>query len=249
MTILKAHNSFLKANGKILKAGGGDIFFLTYFENFDESTGTDTPIIGEPYTLDIQKQDLTKSSLNLFGGACSAIKDKYRLQRSVGFTKPIPENIDFISSELFILCEGTRYDFGSSVGLDSTNIALDPYFSESEFGIFGPNYEGPSSQYTLYNGTTRVYSSDYGFFKFGKNIRFKTSHIAVTYDIKNKIKRYYVDGDIMLELRNQNSTNYNFSMFQSNTGKSFIITGVAFFSSDKSINNGMNYPVPTQRYA
>ena len=67
MAILKANGKILKANGKILKAGGGDIFFLTYFENFDESTGTDTPIIGEPYTLDIQKQYLTKSSLNLFG--------------------------------------------------------------------------------------------------------------------------------------------------------------------------------------
>lgn len=246
MAILKANGKILKANGKILKAGGGDIFFLTYFENFDESTGTDTPIIGEPYTLDIQKQYLTKSSLNLFGGACSAIKDEYRLQSSVGFTKPIPENIDFISSELFILCEGKRNDFSSSVRLDSTGITLDPYFSKSEFGIFGPYYEGPSSLYTLYNGTIRVYGT---YFKFGKNIRFKTSHIAVTYDIKNKIKRFYVDGDLMLELRNQNSTNYNFFMFQANTGKSFIITGVAFFSSDKSINNGMNYPVPTQRYA
>lgn len=246
MAILKANGKILKANGKILKAGGGDIFFLTYFENFNESTGTDTPIIGEPYTLDIQKQYLTKSSLNLFGGACSAIKDEYRSQKAVGFTKPIPENIDFISSELFILCEGTRYDFGSSVGLDSTYITLDPFFSSVDFGIFGPGYDGSSSQYTLYNGTTRAYGT---YFKFGKNIRFKTSHIAVTYDIKNKIKRFYVDGDIMLELRNQNSTDYNFSMCQANTGKSFIITGVAFFSSDKSINNGMNYPVPTQRYA
>lgn len=98
----------------------------------------------------------------------------------------------------------------------------------------------------MFNGTLRV-NTDY--FRFGKNIRYKTSHLAITYDVINKIDRFYVDGDIMLEIRNHQISNYRLKLQQFNTGKSFTLTGLAYFSQDKSTNDGMNYPVPTQRYA
>lgn len=248
MAILKANNSFLKANGKILVGpeSGGDIIFLTYFDNFDASTGTDIPIVGDPYTLDLQKQYLTRSSLNLFGGTCPAVKDEYKIAELVGFSKPIPQDVEFISSELFVLCEGTRSDYGSILGFGMYDLTLDPYFSSEYFGIFGPYYSGSSSNYTMFNGTLRAYTT---YFRFGKNIRHKISHLASTYDVKNKIIRFYVDGDIMLELRNIVASNYRLRFKQNNTLKSFTITGVAYFSYDKSTNDGMNYPVPTQRYA
>lgn len=230
-------------------AGGGDLqecFFLTYFDNFDESTGVDIPIVGDPYTLDITKQRLTRSSLNLFGGTCPAVKDEYISNDLAGFSKPIPQGVEFISSELFVLCEGTRSDFGSALGFGIYDLTLDPYYSSTDFGIFGPYYSGSTSDYTMYNGTTRVYTN---YFKFGKNIRYKTSHLASTYDVINEIIRFYVDGELMLEIRNLVATNYRFRFKQINSQKSFTITGVANFSYDKSINFGMNYPIPTERYA
>lgn len=247
MAILSVNNCFLKANGKILVGpeSGGDIIFLTYFDNFDESTGTDIPIVGDPYTLDIQKQKLTRSSLNLFGGDCPALKDEYKSNNFVGFSKPIPEDVEFISAELFLLCEGTRIDYHSILGFGVADIKLDPYLTSTSFPVFGPDYTGSSSDYTMFNGTLRVNNS----FRFGKNIRYKTSHLAITYDVINKIVRFYVDGDIMLEIRNYQTSYYRFRFVQSNTGKSFTLTGVAYFSYDKSTNDGMNYPVPTQRYA
>lgn len=248
MAILKANNSFLKANGKILVGpeSGGDIIFLTYFDNFDASTGTDIPIVGDPYTLDVAKQRLTRSSLNLFGGNCPALKDEYNRAEYTGFSKTIPEDVEFISAELFVLCEGTRADIVSGLDFGVSYLTLDPYFSSSQFGIFGPYYTGSSSNYTMFNGTARAYST---YFKFGKNIRYKISHLASTYDVKNKIVRFYVDGDIMLEIRNSQASRYRLGFVQNNTGKSFTLTGVAYFSYDKSTNDGMNYPVPTQRYA
>jgi hypothetical protein len=226
--------------------GGGDIIFLTYFDNFDASTGTDIPIVGDPYTLDVRKQALTRSSLNLFGSTCPALKDEYKEVEYTGFSKIIPEDVEFISAELFILCEGTGSQYGSLLSFGVDNLTLDPYYSSTEFGIFGPYYSGSSSNYTMFNGTIR---SNTNYFQFGKNIRFKISHLASTYDVKNKITRFYVDGDIMLEIRNYyEMTSYKFGVRQNNTGKSFTITGVAYFSYDKSTNDGMNYPVPTERY-
>lgn len=139
MAILKANNSFLKANGKILVGpeSGGDIIFLTYFDNFDESTGTDIPIVGDPYTLDITKQKLTRSSLNLFGGDCPALKDEYKTVDFVGFSKPIPEDVEFISAELFLLCEGNRIDYHSLLDFGVASIMLDPYFSSTSFPHLG----------------------------------------------------------------------------------------------------------------
>ena len=248
MAILKANGSFLKANGKILVGpeSGGDIIFLTYFDNFDASNGTDIPIVGDPYTLDVSKQALTRSSLNLFGGTCPALKDEYNKAEYTGFSKIIPEDVEFISAELFILCEGTRGDFGSVLSFGVDTLTLDPYFSSQLFGIFGPYYSGSSRNYTMFNGTIRSYTT---YFRFGKNIRYKTSHLASTYDVKNKIIRFYVDGDIMLEIRNYEKSRYVLGVQQNNKGKSFTLTGVAYFSYDKSTNDGMNYPVPTQRYA
>lgn len=222
-----------------------DCFFLTYFDNFDELTGVDNPLVGDPYTLDVSKQTLSKASLNLFGETCPALKDEYKQAAYTGFAKIIPEGIEFISSELFILCEGTRPDFGSVIGFGVANLVLDPYYSSDYFGTFGPGYSGSSSDYTMYNGTVRANGS----FRFGKNIRYKLSHLASTYDVKNKIGRFYVDGEIMLEIRNYVQTHYRFGVQQNNTGKSFTVSGVAFFSSDKSINDGLNYKIPEGRYS
>ena len=230
-------------------AGGGDLqkcFFLTYFDNFNTSIGADIPIIGDPYTLDVSKQRLTRSSLNLFGGTCPALKDEYIQEEYTGFSKIIPDDVEFISAELFVLCEGDRNDFGSVLRIGVDNLTLDPYLSSTEFVTFGPYYDGSASNYTMFNDTTRSMKT---FFKFGKNIRYKISHLASTYDVQNKTIRFYVDGDIMLEIRNYEKSRCGFGVQQNNTGKSFTLTGVAFFNFDKSTNGGMNYPIPTERYA
>lgn len=251
MTLLKAHNSFLKANGKIIKSESiiNELLFLTYFDDFNNDTKIDKPLVGPDCLYSGDGQSYTLSSLNLFNSTVNSIYNTYKNSdyRKFIIDEPIPSNVKFISSEMFVLCQGTRYDFGSSITFGCLILVLDPYFSSSEFLISTPSID--NLEHTLYNGTRYSNYGSYGCGTAGIDIRYKLSHIASVYDVENKKLRYYIDGNIMLELRNKEIEKYQLKFGQFNTGKSFNITGIAIWAKDMSINDGMNYPVPTRRYA
>lgn len=232
--------------------GGGNLkncFFLTYFDNYDEITNYDTPIIGEQWSFNLPGQNYNKTTINIFGG-CPAIKNTYKnsTQQYI-YNIPYPDEISFISSEMFLLCEGNESGGnGSALSMDCTFFGCAPRGNVDSFGIFGPYMTNPQSDTTLYNGTTNPESS---FTRFGINVRHKISFLSATFDIQNKVQRFYCDGVLMMEKRNMNFSSWKpqIALMQTSSNLSMTATGIAYFNYDKSENNGMTYPIPTQRYA
>lgn len=220
--------------------------FLTYFDNYNESTKIDTPAIGEPYSILTDKNRYSKSTMTLFGQTFNCLYNSYYSQGAYDLSSIDISEYDYVSAEMWLLPEGSRYDFSSNVGLIDT-IVIDPYFTSNDFPIFGPYYTGSSDNVTMYNGT--IWNSCYtGYFRFGTRFRNQVGFLSVVYNNINKSIRYYSNGSLMLELRNRHFSRFYYRLNQANTGKTFKATGIACFNYDKSINNGMNYPVPTKRY-
>lgn len=233
-------------------AGGGNLkncFFLTYFENYDEITNIDTPIIGEPWSFNLPGQNYEKTNINIFGG-CTAIKNTYKNSSQQNVYKiPYPDEIKFISSEMFILCEGNQSTGnGAALSMDCTYFGCSPRGNVNSFGWFGPYMTDQHSDTTLYNGTTNP-SGD--FTRFGINVRHKISFLSATFDIDNKVQRFYCDGVLMMEKRNINFPSWKpqITLMQATANLSMTATGIAYFNYDKSENNGTTYPIPTQKYA
>lgn len=252
MAILKANGKILKANGKIIKAESiiNELLFLTYFDNFDNDTKIDKPLVGPDCLYSGDGQSYTLSSISLFGKATNSILNQYNNSSNYKFIfqEDIPYGVKYISSELFVLTSGTRDDYSSWIFLNPSILAIDPLFSSTTFGSAGP-YTAGGRSVEYFNGST---SSSWNFLKPGINIRYKLSHLAMVWDLENHISRYYVDGIIMSKIKlvdADRKTYYALQFGQNNSGKSFNITGIAIWAKDMSINNGMNYPVPTRRYA
>lgn len=77
MAILKAHNSFLRANGKILGTkDGGDLIYETDFSNFDFANKIDYPKVGSPKAFSFNTQYYEKTSITIDGVSYPAIRKK-----------------------------------------------------------------------------------------------------------------------------------------------------------------------------
>ena len=227
-----------------------NLLFLTYFNNFNNTTKIDTPLVGEAYSMS-GGQSYTPSTLTINGLTYPAIYDVYGTSAGgpACVNKPVPEGIDFISSELWVYATGYRSDFSSGITLGcGPQIVIDPMFTYYEFPISGP-YVGSCDTYTLYNGSGIDTSYPPGYFRMGTNIRHRIAHIAVVDDLVKKDSYYYTDGTLMYVLHgSRQSANYRYGLSQANTEKNFTVTGVAMFAGDRRINNGMNYPVPDKPY-
>lgn len=252
MAILKANGKILKANGKIIKAESiiNELLFLTYFDDFDNDTKIDKPLVGPDCLYSGDGQSYTLSSISLFGKATNSILNQYNNSSYYKFVfqEDIPSGVKYISSELFVLPSGTRDAYSSGIYLNPSILAIDPLYSSTIFGSAGPATGGGRSV-EYFNGST---NSSYNFLKPGINIRYKLSHLAMVWDIANNIETYYVDGIIQARIQlieNDRKNFYAISFGQNYVGKSFNITGIAIWAKDMSINGGMNYPVPTKRYA
>lgn len=223
----------------LYKDGGGDgqrAIFLTHFDVFDNSRQQDTPEIGDPYIFDIAVQVVSQIDVNFFGKTIKAIRDEWHVSGDAGFRKAI--EYKKMSFEGWFYIGGTANSFGLVFQIGSRYIYVDPMYS-NDFQIFGPLLNDVS--YTMYNGTT---VSSYNFAKFGVAPRNEWFFYSCVFDEENKEIRFYINGDIMLKIISTvPDTEWGFILNQQNSGKYTDVAYAAAFNFDKSINNGMNYPI------
>lgn len=235
-------------------AGEGDLrecIFLTYFENFNETTKLDIPKIGEPYTILLNNtpQVYEKRTIpDLYGGVTALYN--YATTQDNSNSARIKtldlSNYDVFSLELWFLNTGDRTDFQIYIGILQLLI-FDPGFSTSEFRISGPYANGEQRpNYTLYNGTKwSSYSSNY--IQLGEPTRFVNTFVSLVADRNNNEIRLYSNGKIMYKVSNYNiQNNVVFRANNQNTSKQTYVTGIAAFTYDKSENEGMTYPIPNK---
>ena len=237
--------------------GGGDLkecVFLTYFENFDEDTMCDVPIIGDSYTIDLNGKPqvyLKRTIPDLYNGI-NALYNYVTAQDDSNSSKIVSldfTDINIFTLEMWFLNTGTRSDYQTYITI-LQQLIFDPGFSSTNFKISGP-YAATSfkTNYTLYNGTS--WSSYHGnYISLGEPTRFVNTHIAIVCDrTKNEI-RLYANGKIMYKVVNFNISNVvQMKCTQQNVQKQTYITGIAAFTYDKSEDEGVTYPVPNNRYA
>ena len=231
------------------------LLFLTYFNNFNNTTKIDTPLVGSPYVMQDQQsntQPYTPSSLTISGIVYPAVYTAAEGQSQTSLrlvNEPIPSGTTVLSSEMWIYTGGTRDDFGGGLSLGVAPwITLDPLFTNYDFPLSGPSTSSCNKNYNLYNGSS--VNSYYGvYFRFGTNIRLKTVHLAIVDCLETRDSWYYINGNLMYVLHTVTHANtYGYQLRQNNTGKSFTVTGIAIFAGDRRTNNGMNYPVPDGPY-
>jgi hypothetical protein len=223
----------------LYKEGGGSsqrAIFLTKFDVFDNSLHQDTPDIGDPYIFDPAVQYVRQIDVDFLGRTIKAIHDEWIVGSSAGFKK----NIEYkkMSFEGWFYLGGNSDSYGLTFQIGPKYIYADPLYSGS-FEIFGPLLDNVS--YTLYNGTT---VGDYNFAKFGVRPRKEWFFYSCVFDEENKEIRFYINGDIMLKIiSNVPYPEWGFLLEQQNSGKYTDVAYAAAFEGDKSINNGLNYPI------
>ena len=263
MAILKAHNSFLRANGKILvKSEGGlaDFLYLSYFDGFDTETFIDTPIVGSPTTyvnsVDFSKPKYNAVKTTLNGmPALSIIASQSTPWYFHGqLLQNISENV--ISLEFFIKQLGTT-SYSSEAGLLGLDHWTNPYnsfcvllaceYSKNTITFFTRNFG-----FSTYNGAYYDYQGQRRGYRLPYQIYNKTIHCAITLNKELNKGRLYVDGNLYIEFTGINSTDIfqslAFEMINNSTSETLTITQLAVRKGDFSINDGMNFPIPQTPY-
>lgn len=254
MAVLKANGSFLKSNGKILvrpEGGLADFLYLTYFENFDEGNGTDIPIIGNATQFTNYAPNIFKKT-NLDGMPALRTNAFDQTWHYYKFLENVDDEI--ISLESFLVSYGTGNEgqyFGFEGNSDtdlyySADAKLIIRYSNSPRMIFCRYWS-----FTTYNGASYSYSGQRIGYTIPNQIYGKKIHYAVVIDKTNKEGRLYVDGILYMWWRNGIADFFEtlrLGVYSNQGDQPTVFTQLAVRKGDRSINDGMNYPVPQTPY-
>lgn len=196
MAILKAHNSFLRANGNILGTkDGGDIIYETDFSNFDFANKIDYPKVGSPKAFSFNTQYYEKTSITIDGVSYPAIRHK-TVGSSQSFTANFADELNGVNLYTF---ETTVYKPSwSGVG------GAIEYYGGSDFAGspiincwlgdrgYGVTRRPAGSIVSYYNGFRNLYEAFY--YSTNSDIR-NINGICkggVTFDVSNNLAKVYL---------------------------------------------------------
>lgn len=237
MAILKAHNSFLKANGKILvkNDGGSEIIYGTNFENFDFANKIDYPYIGNPKGFQFNVNYFEKTSVIIDGVSYPAIKHKNGNSaelRAVFNEELENENIYTVEFDLFKPSfnglGGTCFTYGTNnwVGKWAASPIINCYKSNRGYGIGARNISG----ITLFNDFYFAYE----FFYFSNSTK-SISGICTggtTFDKVNGKVKVYLKGKKALSGNIVPIDNYD-TRFYSDSNMELYLLGLRIYRKDR----------------
>lgn len=221
--------------------------YLSYFDNFDDSTSTDYPLIG-PSSTDFKTDSTStynKASMTILGQSVNAcFANSGGSSSSIGISHGIDLDIskyDIISAECFAKFQTIRSDYGWRFYI-SRNWSDHISRQGSSLGAY------VTSGTTFYNGATGTQDS---FSNFGLTIVNGTIYfLSVVIDRINNCTYYYVNGTLYQKSpRTTNRLAFVANPYGYSTGYNNITwTQSAVFNWNKSTNNHSEYPVPTELY-
>lgn len=227
-----------KANGQLK-----DFLFLTYFDNFDAATLTDTPVVGSPvvYTNSLHP---TVSSMSSSIGTTSA------LSYYVSFDTTYNVNV-------FPLLENNRVYTIDFLMEFATNNAFFAYLSPiCDIAAYDRSYSGGMTGFWLQSTTPVVYRKDgiqtidrwSNWTGYGVQNRAKNKvHFAFVFDFINSQVKLYLDGILCFILtcsysRYTEKPNAFFGSYN----RPSMVTQLSLREGDFS--DGDTFPVPTEPY-
>lgn len=251
MAILKANNSILKANGKILKAANrlADLLYYTRFETID-SNFIDTPLVGE--RVDYKGTRIEGLYLNNF-----LPSDNKFLHWQQDFQQTIKTDIvnlgedglEQITIEYFLIGKGAT-DFGSG---------LDIYLNNKN--IMQDNFNALTNRYLRISGMANLNVQTFNGCQVISQWGYRCIvpldlcpnnsifHRAIVIK-KDNTQWHYVNGKLAV-INTLTREVKNVVQIGRFTGRSELWvshSNFAIWSKDRSINGGMEYPVPTKPY-
>lgn len=253
MALYKYNGVLLKSKESILLKEKEDFVKLSYFNNYTNSI--DTPVYGEPYTIEnnghlikntMVINDITYPSLKLYGS---------------GYSGKIPIGLDFLSVGTISI------DFYVRINVQGCWATI-PSLSNTRWyipGLWGNFYSSSrgigsvstptSNRPYYYNPSLRSITFDDQLLYVNNEIKSDTIfHGAYVYKLidENTVEqRIYINGELQTIYRYSKSliTNNNLC-FDSNYSSNCYVefTQLAIRIGDYSINEGQNFPVPTEPY-
>lgn len=158
----------------------------------------------------------------------------------------IPNTAKQFSIEYFFLINYSGASRGTAILFAPTSkgCGCDPY----GWGNFCGSLSG-ISDLTPYNGTYIFGSGSEGYFRFPITLHTQLIHMAYVLDTETSIVKIYINGIIYCSYKFNAGIEHKARPYMNpRNGWTCAMTQLAIFSYDKSTNNGMNYPVPTEPY-
>jgi hypothetical protein len=225
------------------------LLYLTYFNNFDFSTMVDTPIIGEQFRLDTRSAvKYNSSTLQCMGTTIPALYVTCGLtgEYNVSSDISIPEDISIWSIEYLLYIPYESLSSGVGIYFSTTTKALvcDPYGWGSATGSFNG-----ISNIQVYNGAMMIGSGGDGRIRFPIDLYNNICHCAQIINHNSNSVRVYINGTIYCSYIFDSGVEHKARPYLgARNNWSGTMSQLAIFGYDKSINDGMNYPVPTSPY-
>lgn len=221
-----------------------DFLYLTYYNNFNTSTGVDVPIVGNEVTYPNDTGVYSINTITYGNIVYPALKyspDAEAAKRAdIISTSGMTSST--ISIELICALYRSDYDTESDIGLYGCIFGL--FSAENNIKI---RIDNDSQSIITHNGLT-LYSGNAYQLPDIYSYTELTMHIAIVCTNLTQIK-IYVDGVLYIEFTRTvipshiKLVNY---IYRSIAYSKF--TQLAVRNGDFSINDGANYPVPTQPY-
>lgn len=250
--LLKFGTSLLKTDNNLLYEPDTNGFIrLTYFNNY--TYPIDTPLIGEPYNISSNR--FVKNTMIINDIVYPSIKIQGR-----GYTGKLDTNINYADWSIL------TFEFFCKLYMTQSWCSPFIPFNGLWPGVWADNYgRDRGAGVTVFRDTTynwiykannlREYEVDNWRMFINSDIKDNIPfHIAYVFKKNNNIveQKIYINGILQTiinvpitqssDTRIHCDTNYNSSCYVEAT--QFAIRKI-----DPSINNGMNYPVPTEPYA
>jgi len=224
--------------------------YLTYFSDFDSTTGIDTPVVGSAidYSQYISKGfTYTPDNLSYNGVRYPGVNitapnaDITGAEVYPGIQPPNETSFDIV----FRYIDHSGY-YGSFLWYDWFTVSPVGHITSSKFTLLVKktftctNYNGAYT-YNTDNTTTNII--------LPINLDTNTHLFSVVVNMTTRIARLYVDGTLYVSA--VMDSGYNFAIdwqISPRYRTELFVSQLAVREGDWSINNGMNYPVPRKPY-
>ena len=253
--LLKYNTSLVKVTNNLVKMEDKPAFArLSYFNNY--ANGIDTPVYGEPYTIQ-NNGNLFKNTMVINGVTYPSIK-----LFGAGYTAKFDIGINFLEIKTISIDFYVRINvqdcWATIPSLCNTRWYIPGLwgnFYSSDRGI-GSVSTPPSNWPVYYNSNLRSITFDNQLLLVNDTIKsdtiFHGAYIYTLIDNDTKVEqRIYINGELQTIYSYSKSliTNNNL-VFDTNYRTNCYVefTQLAIREGDDSINNKQNFPVPTEPY-
>ena len=246
------------------KPSNKSFLYLTYYDNYDSTTLTDTPKIGDPVTYSVYKLFVPASVLRTYGDyqmpfLCNSTTKEGNLWNGyLNFDLPQVFSLEWIENYPTMGTSSFGMPGGFKIGKSSnrnigiclngvvTNVIgleISDYYNSLQSGWYSERNYRTTSSYTNY--VRYYYRSN------NSSLRNTNIHIAIVVNLETRLAKIYYNGSLAVTHNFSSLTDAKYISINPGywyNGYQAYRTQFCVRNGDFSINEGINYKVPEAPY-